>query len=100
MNVLYNLKWENGSGYSPYQEVANAGALFNGGLCNNGARYLGQVFGSDANIQTAITACSQYDMVGITDTEAEQFIRDNQASPTIQERMDAAELMINIIAEP
>lgn len=100
MNVLYNLRWENGTGYSPYQEVANAGALFNGGLCNNGARYLGQVFGSDVNIQAAIAACSQYDMVGITDAEAEQFIRDSQASPTIQERMDAAELMINIIAEP
>jgi hypothetical protein len=99
MNVLYNLKWEDGSGYSPGQVVANAGALFNGGIAVNEDRYLGQIWGSESAIETAIQNCGEYNMVGITDAEAEQFIRDSQAEPTIQERLEATELLIGIIGD-
>jgi hypothetical protein len=99
MKVLYSLKWEEGSGYSPGQVVANAGALFNGGIAVNENRYLGEIWGSDNAIEAAIQNCADYNMIAITDAQAEQFIRDSQADPSIVERLEAAELLIGIIGD-
>jgi hypothetical protein len=99
MNVLYNLKWVDGAGYSPGQVVADAGALFSGGIASHNNQYLGVIYGSDADVQVAIQASSQYNMVAITDEEAQQFIENSQASPTIQDRLEAVELLVNILGE-
>jgi hypothetical protein len=99
MNVLYNLKWQDGAGYPPGQVVADAGALFSGGIASLDNQYLGVIYGSDAAIQSAIAACSEYNMVGITDEEAHQFIENSQAAPTIQDRLEAVELLVNILGE-
>jgi len=99
MNVLYNLKWVDGAGYSPGQVVADAGALFSGGISSYNNQYLGVIYGSNIAIQAAIEACSDYNMIGITDEEAQQFIEDSQAAPTIQDRLEAVELLVNILGE-